>query len=140
MSDVMKTSEVDVLFVYGTLRRGCRNHKVLRKSHGRFLAEGQIGGTLFDMGEFPGATRDGRTAARVWGEVYSLPNPGRALKLLDKLEAFDADSPESSLFLREITTVTLADGRRVQAWIYWLRELRGKRRRLASGEYRPSGD
>ncbi|HVA00089.1 MAG TPA: gamma-glutamylcyclotransferase family protein [Terriglobia bacterium] len=136
----MQTPEPDVLFVYGTLRRGCCNHKVLRRLRGRFLAGGHARGTLYDLGEYPGATRDGSGAAKVWGEIYLLPSPRRALKVLDKLEGFDAGRPAGSQFRRETTTVILCGGGRLQAWIYWLGEVLGARRRLPSGKYRQRGD
>ena len=113
---------------------------MLRGLRARFLGEGHIRGTLYDLGEYPGATRHGNGAAKVWGEIYRLPSAERSLKVLDKLEAFDAGRPENSQFLRETTVVTLSGGGRLQAWIYWLREVRGARRRLPSGEYRQGGD
>ncbi|MCL5006104.1 MAG: gamma-glutamylcyclotransferase [Acidobacteria bacterium] len=123
------------LFVYGTLRKGFRAHELLRRLHAQFLARGQVRGRLYDLGEYPGATEGASDADRVHGEVYLLPDSERALNLLDKFEGFDPDRPESGLFLRERTTVTLASGRRMPAWIYRLREARGKKRWLPSGEY-----
>ena len=131
--------QTDLLFVYGTLRSGCRNHGVLKRLHGRFLAEGHVQGSLYDLGEFPGACMDESADAKVHGEIYHLPNPRRALKVLDKFEEFDPERRESSQFLRATTQVTLMGGRRLPAWIYWFREVRGKRRRLASGEYQGPG-
>jgi len=129
-------SEAEMLFVYGTLRRGGRFQGVLRRLRARLLAEGSVAGSLYHLGDYPGAIQNETAASSVRGEVYLLSNPARALKVLDNFEGFNPGRPEASLFLRERTTVTLASGRRVQAWIYWLREVRGRKRRVPLGEYR----
>jgi gamma-glutamylcyclotransferase (GGCT)/AIG2-like uncharacterized protein YtfP len=135
----VKACETDLLFVYGTLRRRCLYHEVLRRLHGRFLAKGYVKGSLYDLGEYPGASKVESAGANVRGEIYLFPNPGRALKLLDKFEGFDPLKSDSSLFLRERATVMLAGGRELQAWIYWLRDVRGRKHLPPSGEYRDAG-
>lgn len=103
-----------VLFVYGTLRKGRRNHRVLKRLRGRFLGEGSVAGTLYDLGSYPGASKEAGLPPGVQGEIYLLPNPARALTVLDKLEGFGPGQPERSEFRREKTTVSLSAGGRMQ--------------------------
>ncbi len=59
-----------ILFVYGTLKRGQRNHGLMREA--RFLGETvtEPRYTLFDLGSFPGMISGGNTA--VQGELYEV--------------------------------------------------------------------
>ena len=59
-----------ILFVYGTLKRGQRNHGLMREA--RFLGEAITfpDYTLLDLGSFPGIIAGGTTA--VHGELYEV--------------------------------------------------------------------
>lgn len=72
------------VFVYGTLRRGCRNHHLLRRA--RYLGRHRTppAYTLFDTGPYPAVVTGGRT--RVVGEVYAVD--GRTFRALDRLEDY----------------------------------------------------
>ena len=76
-----------------------------------------------------------RAAQTVAGEVYRLPNPDRALRVLDKVEGAGRVPLEASLFRRELVEVRLDNRQRVYAWIYGLNKWDGGRRRIASGDY-----
>ncbi|MCG6873394.1 MAG: gamma-glutamylcyclotransferase [Gammaproteobacteria bacterium] len=71
------------VFVYGTLRKGEKNHHWL--SGARWLGDWRTPPryALMDLGGYPGVRPGGRTAIR--GEVYRL-GPG-ILRQLDRLEA-----------------------------------------------------
>src|SRR5581483_7439929 len=103
----------DLLFVYGTLRRDFERHRGLERLGARFVAEGSIKGAL-----------------------YRLPRISKALFVLDQIEGFCPDPPDSSLFVRETTEVSLPNGERVSAWVYWLNHWKGPMRRIPSGDYR----
>jgi gamma-glutamylcyclotransferase (GGCT)/AIG2-like uncharacterized protein YtfP len=122
------------LFVYGTLRKGFRSHKLLQRFHARLIVSGSVRGRLYDLGNYPGAV-DCSGAERVCGEVYFLPQPGAAFRALDRFEGFDPARPESNEFERRETTVTLADGHKMRAWIYWLPGAPATRRRVRAGNY-----
>ncbi len=127
--------EPDLLFVYGTLRRGRARHGVLRKLGARYVGRGSIQAELFDLGNFPGARRTEAPSARVVGEIYRLRNPARSSKTLDEVEGVGSAAPAAGLFRREITVVTLENGKQVRAWVYWVNRVPGARRRIASGDY-----
>lgn len=126
----------DRLFVYGTLRKGRSHHGVLSRLRAQWLGNGFVQGILFDLGRYPGALPDHRPAAKVYGEVYRLPSPGRALKVLDAFEGCDLMNPQ---FLRAEARVMLADGRKLKVWIYWVHNLGVRGRRIVSGDYRSDG-
>jgi gamma-glutamylcyclotransferase (GGCT)/AIG2-like uncharacterized protein YtfP len=124
-----------LIFVYGTLRRGLSRHRFLKAERARFLSRGTVRGVLYDLGKFPGAVPSENTPALVRGEVYRLANPARALKLLDHVEGMAPGASEFSLYRRTIIEVTLQNGTKVEAWIYWLNRMHGAKRRIPSGEY-----
>lgn len=71
-----------LIFVYGTLKKGLRNHSLLESSE--YLGEFKTGPkfTLSNFGRYPVVSGGGETA--ILGEVYSISD--NTLKILDKLE------------------------------------------------------
>lgn len=128
--------ECDLLFVYGTLRRGFRLHHLLANLEVSFLAEGKVAGELFDLGEYPGARPSNREGKWVIGELLQLRNPASDLNCLDAVEEFIPAAPERSQFIRALAQVILRSGGRERAWIYWLSaRLPTGCQRIASGDY-----
>jgi gamma-glutamylcyclotransferase (GGCT)/AIG2-like uncharacterized protein YtfP len=124
----------DLVFFYGTLmtpfdRPGRRRIEQFLSYVGR----GTIAGALFDLGIYPAAIP--ATDGRVWGEVYEMTEPAAVLKSLDEIEGFRADEPESSLYTRVSTPVSLEDGRAVTAWTYFYNAPLGRAQRIDSGDY-----
>ncbi len=76
-----------VLFVYGTLKRGCKNHRHLANQ--RFLGEAcsTPGYRLYDLGEFPGLVADSTDTAGVTGELWEVD--AAALARRDDFEGGD---------------------------------------------------
>ena len=103
--------------------RGYGLHAVLARG-ATFLAEGSVPGHLLDLGRYPGLV-PGR--GRVRGELYRVEDPA-LLPVLDRAEGVQFD--------RRRTTVTLARGRRVRAWVYRYRGPRDRAVRIPDGDYR----
>lgn len=119
-----------LLAVYGTLRRGCRNHHVLAGS--RHVVDGVVDGLLFEVPtpigraySYPllvvppaGAPDEGVTNG-VLVEVY-LVEDAQVMAHLDALEAYDPDDPAGSEYVR--VRVPLVGGSvavgRVQVYAY----------------------
>ena len=100
----------DLVFFYGTLMTPFHKAGRLRvDQHLVYAGRGTIGGALFDLGIYPAAVPASDT--RVWGEVYRMTHPTIVLQALDELEGCRADEPESSLYTRALTPVTLQDER-----------------------------
>jgi gamma-glutamylcyclotransferase (GGCT)/AIG2-like uncharacterized protein YtfP len=111
----------DLLFVYGTLRRGFRLHHHVKRLGAQFVANGKVQAELFDLGEFPGARPSTRPGKTVEGELYRLRKVENALRILDQVEGFSPRTPDKGLFQRGTAEVTLPNGERRLAWIYWHR-------------------
>lgn len=103
----------DLVFVYGSLRRGQSNHAWLADSRFLGLHRTQPRFTMRDLGAYPAVVAAGRTA--ILGEIYEVTPP--VLQGLDELEGY----PELYIRLRLVTPW----GR---AWIYLmpLHALRGE--------------
>jgi gamma-glutamylcyclotransferase (GGCT)/AIG2-like uncharacterized protein YtfP len=133
--DRAETSAGARLFVYGTLRKGFPSHGLLQRLHARFLGAGHVHGRLYDLGEYPGAVKSAGNTDRVHGEVYLVPRPDAVFRVLDRFEGYDPAKPEFTEFERKQTVVTLAGGREMWAWIYWLPRARASGCRVMSGNY-----
>lgn len=80
----VKAKEHTLLFVYGTLKRGCRNHSVLRNQS--FVGEASTvpGFRLLNLGEYPGMIADHTSLLSVTGEIWSVERAA-----LERLDAFE---------------------------------------------------
>ena len=97
--------ERQLVFVYGTLKRGEKNHHWLEGAS--WQGEAELSGVLLhDLGPFPMAVIGEGTAI---GEVYAVEEHG--LARLDELEGYPR------LYDRQM--LSLNDGRR--AWVYLVR-------------------
>jgi gamma-glutamylcyclotransferase (GGCT)/AIG2-like uncharacterized protein YtfP len=73
-----------LLFVYGTLKRGCSNHHQLASQTFVGAARTIPGFSLFDLGGYPGIAAKPDDRAGVVGEVWSVD--AAALEELDRFE------------------------------------------------------
>ena len=99
------------VFVYGTLRSGGSNDISRFSPAPQRVGDGEIAGSLFDLGAYPGAVLGG--AGRIRGEVYRIT---RALEAqLDVLEEVRPDG--SGEYLRRDVVVEV-DGRSIDCLVY----------------------
>lgn len=95
------------IFVYGTLRKGCRNHHLLE---GIEFIDAECKGVerYWKAGySFPFARR---RDSKIYGELYSVDDS--TLARLDLLEG------HPNFYKRELFTVQDKDGKEYKAWIY----------------------
>jgi gamma-glutamylcyclotransferase (GGCT)/AIG2-like uncharacterized protein YtfP len=105
----MSTQQPSYLFVYGTLRTSIEI-PVKEQIRGQLelVGEAEIKGQLYDMGGYPAAVPEGGV---IKGEV---------LKILDVEKVFNAlDAYEGFSYQRKQEEVTLKNGDKLTAWIYW---------------------
>ncbi len=107
------------VFVYGTLKRGCRNHHHLAGQ--QFLGEARTsaGYTLYSMGNHPGMVRSTDASHDVAGELWAVDDD--CLARLDILEGVGKK-------LYERVPIILAPpfaSQPVQTYLY-LRSLQGR--------------
>jgi len=75
----------DLIFVYGTLKRGFAQHKLLLGKT-QFIANGWVKGKLYKISYYPGAKLS--KSGKIYGEIYKIKKPYlyRLLKELDEYE------------------------------------------------------
>lgn len=96
-----------LVFVYGTLRRGCARSMSVRFPNSKFIADAKLSGSLYDLGAYPGLLLD-ESNSLVIGEVYEVDD-----ETLNELDAFEA----SSNYLRKQVEISLGTQRKV-CWTY----------------------
>lgn len=111
------------VFVYGTLKTGEHNHRIIAP----FTAQARratIIGTMYLVANFPGFIQEGED--EVVGELVDIL-PGAeadALFALDRLEGFHPDYPEHSMYLRKEVSARLDDGGEETCYVYvWNRPI-----------------
>lgn len=84
--------------VYGTLKRGFHNHKIIADAE--YLGDDKLDGiALYLLEFFPGAKYvEGK---RAFVEIFRLTEEYQ-LNLMDYLEGYDPHDPEGSLYKREV--------------------------------------
>ena len=109
----------ELVFVYGTLRRGGSNH--FRMDGAEFITAGRISGKMYKIDWYPGLVLD-EAGDDIVGEVYSV-DP-ELLGNLDSFENVSAGDVEDSEYRRVQTAVTREGGETLTAWIWeWLGEV-----------------
>ena len=103
--------------------RGYELHSLLATG-ARFVGFGRVRGDLLNLGRYPGLV-GGR--GPVHGEVYEVEDP-ELLRAIDRAEGYN--------FERRLKLVTLANGRRRQAWLYQYSGPRQGAVPIRDGKYR----
>jgi len=109
-----------LLFVYGTLKRGCANHHFLAEQ--KFIGEARTapGFRLYNLGGYPGMVAKANDRDGVTGEVWSV-DPA-ALTRLDGLEGL-----AEGVYRREaIPLLPPFDNRGIEGYLY-TRSVEGNR-------------
>lgn len=106
----------ELVFVYGTLRRGGSNH--FRMAGADFIADGTIMGRMYRIDWYPGLVLD-PAGDEIRGEIYSV-GPEQ-LSALDVFEGVSAGEVDGSEYRRVQTTVVKQDSQILTAWVWeWL--------------------
>jgi gamma-glutamylcyclotransferase (GGCT)/AIG2-like uncharacterized protein YtfP len=112
---------LNLLFVYGTLRRGFDNeHARLLRAAAEFAGETEAPGRIYRIGWYPGFVFASDGLVR--GELYRLRDPQRTLATLDEYEGDEFERVE-----------TEAQG--ASAWIYRIRRVPEGAEAIASGDF-----
>jgi gamma-glutamylcyclotransferase (GGCT)/AIG2-like uncharacterized protein YtfP len=109
----------DRLFVYGTLMRGYVHPMAkLLSANADFLGEASCRGRLYMVKHYPGLVLSDDASEIVHGELYRLRDPNALLREFDMYEACGEGFPEPTQYVRQMFSVTLADGAASEAWTY----------------------
>lgn len=90
-----------VVGVYGTLRKGYGNHRLLVNS--KFLSEAKLRGTMYSLGPFPAVSLHGNTDLKL--ELYEVDE--------DTLQSLDYLEGHPNFYMRQ--KVETSEG---PAWVY----------------------
>jgi gamma-glutamylcyclotransferase (GGCT)/AIG2-like uncharacterized protein YtfP len=131
----MTEPEPPALAVYGTLRRGQRNHRLLDGC--AFLGSGHVRGALFDVPRtpfrayaYPALVEDPNGLTRV--ELYAISLA--MLPILDELERYDPLNEADSQYVRRV--VEVLDGPMDRGHVYVYRGDPGELgERIESGDW-----
>lgn len=119
-----------LVFVYGTLRRGGSNH--FRMAGAEFIAAGTITGRMYRIDWYPGLVLDD-AGDEIHGEVYSVTP--EQLSTLDIFEGLSAGEIEGSEYRRVQTTVVQQDSQTLTAWVWEWLGFTDEGQRLADGDW-----
>jgi gamma-glutamylcyclotransferase (GGCT)/AIG2-like uncharacterized protein YtfP len=126
----------DLIFVYGTLRRGHDNPMSrLLLEHANPIGYGSLNGKLFLIGRYPGAIISNENNDWVKGEVYALRDSDDVLEHLDRYERCYNRDVRRSLFIRVRAEVVLESSEKVFAWVYTYNRSTDGCRLIPSGDY-----
>jgi gamma-glutamylcyclotransferase (GGCT)/AIG2-like uncharacterized protein YtfP len=121
----------ELVFVYGTLRRGGSNHFRMAGAHA--IADGSITGRLYRIDWYPGIVLD-PAGDEIRGEVYQV-GPEQ-LAALDAFEGVSAGEIEGCEYRRVQTTVVKKDSQILTAWVWeWLGAVK-ESQRISDGDWR----
>jgi gamma-glutamylcyclotransferase (GGCT)/AIG2-like uncharacterized protein YtfP len=128
------------LFVYGTLKRRSRHPMARRLAESaRWVGAARVAGRLYNLGRFPGLKPARAATDWVQGDVYDLGES--AERILVEMDAYEnAESPPPTPYERRLTTVVLADGGALTAWVYWYHGDVAEENWIATGCYEENCD
>lgn len=106
----------DLLFVYGTLRRGSDHANARRLAReSDWLGTATLKGTLYRVSWHPALVLEGSDT--VTGDLLRLTDPAASLPWLDAFESCGPDDPPPHEYRREIVDVRTAAGE-AQTMVY----------------------
>lgn len=128
----------DTFFVYGTLMRGESRHRFMERFGVLDTRVATTRGRLLHLGSYPGLVEPGHPECRVQGEFIRLREPLAALKVLDKVEAFEGFGRPGSLYERIWVQVAFDSPHQGSGWA-WSYRYAGDADRfpdISSGDWR----
>lgn len=113
----MVTTDLSLLFVYGTLRDGS-GHPMGERLAGEadWVGTASVEGALYLISWYPGLTLTPGTGSWVVGDVYRLRDPGESLRWLDEYEGCAGESPEYERIRHPVRL--LAESLDLEVWVY----------------------
>ena len=123
-------SEGELVFVYGTLRRGASN--AWRMDGAEWLDAGEVKGRLYRIDWYPGLVLDA-AGGRVAGDLWRVTS--EHLAALDAFEGASTEEVEGAEYRRVRARILGVDPAMSEAWVW---EWRGPQReadRIAGGDW-----
>ena len=116
-------SELNRIFVYGTLMNGESRHSAIDYPDIKFVGRASSKGRLMHVSDFPGLIFN--DTKQVFGEIYQCQKVSQTLNKLDQIEGFYGYQHDGSLFNRIISKVEL-NNEFIWAWTYLFNRAEGE--------------
>ena len=126
----MSDGSGELVFVYGTLRRGGSN--AFRMNGAEFVSAGQVEGKLYAISWYPGLVLE-RGGETVEGDLFRVGSA--QLGALDDFEGISANEIEGPGYRRERSEVSIRDGEVEVAWTYEWKGPVDESRWIQSGDW-----
>ena len=124
------------LFVYGTLIKEFAPSEIAETvAKLKYVGEGFVYGSLYDLGEYPGAILSGLPKSKIFGRVYQIPSNTDVLQKLDSYEGFYSLDSLNNLFVRKETIISLINGKKIKGWFYEYNGSVNSSNLIKSGDY-----
>jgi len=108
------TMNKTAIFVYGTLKRGYRNHRFMKDAE--YIGEGKIDNfDIYTVGEHASYPAIVEGDGEVFGEVYTVTD--RELVHIDRLEGYHGKAYKDNLYDKELVEVKM-HGKTIKAYVY----------------------
>lgn len=115
----------EYLFVYGTLRKEFElSWKAAIAQQLLFVGTGNVNGTLYDLGDYPGAVKGGD--AEILGDIFEIKDTS----ILEVLDVYEGEE-----YKREKESITLTTGKTIDAWMYCYFETTANRPVIRNRDY-----
>src|SRR6185436_8834874 len=113
------------------------DHPMSRRlsAEAKLVGAARCRGRLYLVRHYPGMVLSADAADEVHGEVFRMHDPQVLLRVLDKYEGCGPGAAEPTEYLRRQVTVTLDDGRMIEAWTYVYNWPVAHLPRIASGKF-----
>ena len=120
------------VFVYGTLKRGYSNYHLIQDYTNKELSA-TTKGKLYDVGGIPGLVEGDDT---IKGELmYFDPNYYQmALSVLDRLEGYDVNDINNSLYIRKLKKV-FVNNQTIDAYAYFWNKSLEQAKEIKEGKH-----
>lgn len=130
-------TDVNRMFVYGTLKQGRPLDRPIFAKLRTNVVEATIKGGIYNLGWFP--TIKLADKGTVQGEVHTFPKEeiAKILNIMDSIEGYNASDPKRGLYNRHIVDATLPNGKIVKAWAYEYNKDVDPKKRIKAGVWEP---
>ncbi|WP_184541808.1 gamma-glutamylcyclotransferase family protein [Mucilaginibacter sp. FT3.2] len=122
------------LFVYGTLLTAGNPYANYLQKHCKLVGAGKFKGSLYNIGEYPGAIGDITGKQYVYGCIYLMDDAERVLTLIDGYEGIGVNEPQPHEYLRRLVGIETDSGV-FTCWVYLYNWPVRKESKIAGGSY-----
>lgn len=131
-----RDSDPQLLFAYGTLRKGSAHpmaQRLLRE--GEWMGSGSTEGRLLLVQDSPAARYPGliEGAGRVLGDLFRVPSV--LLERLDAYEGCSENDPKPHPYVRIRCTIQCESGESLDAWTYLYTAIIGNAEAIPDGDF-----